>query len=398
MGGGDKNQMVSCIVAKESILLILIHSLKRLCSSQQCLINFSKKCVLSEFFLEGRTVGGKMGGGDKNQMVSCIVAKESILLFLIHLLIRLRSSWQYLINFLEKCGLSEFFLEGRTVGGKMGGFDKNQMVSCIVAKESILLILIHSLKRLCSSQQCLINFSKKCGISEFFLEGRTVGGKMGGGDKNQMVSCIVAKESILLFLIHLLIRLRSSWQYLINFSEKCGLSEFFLEGRTVGGKMGGGDKNQMVSCIVAKESILLILIHSLKRLCSSQQCLINFSKKCGISEFFLEGRTVGGKMGGGDKKQVVSCIVAQESILVFLIHSRISLCSSWQYLTNFSEKCGLSEFFLEGRTVEGKMGGGDKNQMVSCIVAKESILLFLIHLLIRLRSSWQYLINFSKKW
>ena len=125
---------------------------------------------------------------------------------------------------------------------------------------------------------------------------------MGGGDKKQVVSCIVAQESILVFLIHSLIRLCSSWQYLINFSKKCGLSEFFLEGRTVGGKMGGGDKNQMVSCIVAKESILLILIHSLIRLCSSQQYLINFSKKCGLSEFVLEGRTVGGKMGGGDIK------------------------------------------------------------------------------------------------
>ena len=132
---------------------------------------------------------------------------------------------------------------------KIGGGDKSQMVSCIVAKESILLILIHSLIRLCSSQQYLINFSKKCGLSEFFLEGRTVGGKMGGGDKNQMVSCIVAKESILLFLIHLLIRLRSSWQYLINFSKKCGLCEFVLEGRTVGGKMGGGYRKQVVSCI-----------------------------------------------------------------------------------------------------------------------------------------------------
>ena len=122
--------------------------------------------------------------------------------------------------------------------GKMGGGDKNQMVSCIVAKESILLILIHSLIRLWSFQQYLINFSKKCALSEFFPEGRTVGGKMGGGDKNQMVSCIVAKESILLFLIHLLIRLRSSWQYLINFSKKCGLCEFVLEGRTVGGQNG----------------------------------------------------------------------------------------------------------------------------------------------------------------
>ena len=339
MGGGDKNQMVSCIVAKESILLILIHSLIRLCSSQQYLINFSKKCGLSEFFLEGRTVGGKMGGGYRKQVVSCIVAQESILVFLIHSLIRLCSSWQYLINFSKKCGLSEFFLEGRTVGGKMGGGDKNQMVSCIVAKESILLFLIHSLIRLRSSWQYLINFSKKCGLSEFFLEGRTVGGKMGGGDKKQVVSCIVAQESILVFLIHSRIRLCSSWQYLINFSKKCGLSEFFLEGRTVGGKMGGGDKNQMVSCIVAKESILLILIHSLIRLCSSQQYLINFSKKCGLSEFFLEGRTVGGKMGGGYRKQVVSCIVAQESILVFLIHSLIRLCSSWQYLINFSKKC-----------------------------------------------------------
>ena len=58
---------------------------------------------------------------------------------------------------------------------------------------------------------------------------------------------------------------------------------------------------------------------------------------------------------------MVSCIVAQESILVFLIHSLIRLCSSWLYLINFSKKCGLSEFFLEGRTVGGKMGGGDKN-------------------------------------
>ena len=156
--------------------------------------------------------------------------------------------------------------------------------------------------------------------------------------------------------------------------------------------MGGGDKNQVVSCIVANESILLIRIQI--RLRSSQQYLI---KKCGLNEFFLEGRTVGGKMGGGDKKQVVSCIVAQESILVLLIHSLIRLCSSWQNLTNFSKKCGLSEFFLGGRTVGGKMGGGDKNQMVSCIVEKESILLFLIHSLIRLCSSWQYLINFSKK-
>ena len=162
---------------------------------------------------------------------------------------------------------------------------------------------------------------------------------MGGGDKKQVVSCIVAQESILVFLIHSRIRLCSSWQYLTNFSKKCGLSEFFLGGRTVGGKIGGGDKSQMVSCIVAKESILLILIHSLIRLRSSQQYLINFSKKCGLCEFVLEGRTVGGKMGGGYRKQVVSCIVAQESILVFLIHSVIRLCSSWQYLINFSKKC-----------------------------------------------------------
>ena len=162
---------------------------------------------------------------------------------------------------------------------------------------------------------------------------------MGGGDKKQVVSCIVAQESILVFLIHSRIRLCSSWQYLTNFSKKCGLSEFFLGGRTVGGKIGGGDKSQMVSCIVAKESILLILIHSLIRLCSSWQYLINFSKKCGLCEFVLEGRTVGGKMGGGYRKQVVSCIVAQESILVFLIHSLIRLCSSWQYLINFSKKC-----------------------------------------------------------
>ena len=213
------------------------------------------------------------------------------------------------------------------------------MVSCIVAKESILLFLIHLLIRLRSSWQYLINFSKKCGLCEFVLEGRTVGGKMGGGDKKQVVSCIVAQESILVFLIHSRIRLCSSWQYLTNFSKKCGLSEFFLGGRTVGGKIGGGDKSQMVSCIVAKESILLILIHSLIRLCSSWQYLINFSKKCGLSEFFLGGRTVGGKMGGGYRKQVVSCIVAQESILVFLIHSVIRLCSSWQYLINFSKKC-----------------------------------------------------------
>ena len=221
-----------------------------------------------------------MGGGDKNQMVSCIVAKESILLFLIHLLIRLRSSWQYLINFSKKCGFCEFVLEGRTVGGKMRGGYRKQVVSCIVAQESILVFLINSLIRLCSSWQYLTNFSKKCGLSEFFLEGRTVGGKMGGGDKNQMVSCIVAKESILLFLIHLLIRLRSSWQYLINFSKKCGFCEFVLEGRTVGGKMRGGYRKQVVSCIVAQESILVFLIHSLIRLCSSQQYLINFSKKC----------------------------------------------------------------------------------------------------------------------
>ena len=150
---------------------------------------------------------------------------------------------------------------------------------------------------------------------------------------------LLLKESILVFLIHSRIRLCSSWQYLTNFSKKCGLSEFFLGGRTVGGKMGGGDKNQMVSCIVAKESILLILIHSLIRLCTAQLYLINFSKKCGLCEFVLEGRTVGGKMGGGYGKQVVSCIVAEESILVFLIHSLIRLCSSWQYLINFSKKC-----------------------------------------------------------
>ena len=221
----------------------------------------------------------------------------------------------------------------------MGGGDKNQMVSCIVAKESILLFLIHLLIRLRSSWQYLINFSQKCGFCEFVLEGRTVGGKMGGGYRKQVVSCIVAQESILVLLIHSRIRLCSSWQYLTNFSKKCGLSEFFLGDRTVGGKMGGADKNQMVSCIVAKESILLILIHSLIRLCSSQQYLIYFSNKCGLSEFFLEGRTVGGKMGGGYGKQVVSCIVAQESILVFLIHSLIRLCSSWQYLINFSKKC-----------------------------------------------------------
>ena len=152
---------------------------------------------------------------------------------------RLCSSQQYLTNFSEKCGLSEFFLGGRTVGGKIGGGYKSQMVSCNVAKESILLILIHSLIRLCSSQQYLINFSKKCELREFFLEGRTVGGKMGGGDKNQMVSCIVAKESILLFLIHLLIRVRSSWQYLINFSKKCGYSaNLFSKVGLFGGKMG----------------------------------------------------------------------------------------------------------------------------------------------------------------
>ena len=161
--------------------------------------------------------------------------------------------------------------------------------------------------------------------------------------------------------------------------------------------MGGGYRKQVVSCIAAQESILVFLIHSLIRLCSSQQYLMNFSKKCGLSEFFLEGRTVGGKIGGGDRNQVVSCIVAQESILVFLIHSLIRLYSSWQYLNNFSNKCLLSEFFLEGRTVGGKMGGGYRKQAVSCIVAKESILVFLIHLLIRLRSSWQYLINFSKR-
>ena len=148
------------------------------------------------------------------------------------------------------------------------------------------------------------------------------------------------------------------------------LSEFFLEGRTVGGKMGGGDKNQMVSCIVANESILLFLIHLLIRLRSSWSCLINFSKKCGLCEFVLEGRTVGGKMGGGYRKQVVSCIVAQESILVFLIHSFIRLCSSWQYLINFSKKCGLSEFFLEGRTVGGKMGGGYRNRWYPALLLK----------------------------
>ena len=162
---------------------------------------------------------------------------------------------------------------------------------------------------------------------------------MGGGYRKQVVSSIVAQESILVFLIHSLIRLCSSWQYLINFSKKCGLCEFVLEGRTVGGKMGGGDKKQVVSCIVAKESILLILIHSLIRLRSFWQYLINFSKKCGLCEFVLEGRTVVGKMGGGDKKQVVSCIVAQESTLVFLIHSLIKLCSSQLYLINFSKKC-----------------------------------------------------------
>ena len=137
--------------------------------------------------------------------------------------------------------------------------------------------------------------------------------------------------------------------------------------------MGGGYRKQVASCIVAQESILVFLIHSLIRLCSSQQYLINFSKRCGLSEFFLEGRTVGGKMGGGDISQMVSWIVAKESILLFLIHLLITLCSSQQYLMYFSKKCGLSEFFLEGRTVGGKMGGADKNQMVSCIVAKESV-------------------------
>ena len=179
---------------------------------------------------------------------------------------------------------------------------------------------------------------------------------MGGGDKNQMASCIVAKESILLFLIHLLIRLRSSWQYLINFSKKCGFCEFVLEGRTVGGKMGGGYRKQVESCIVAQESILVFLIHSRIRWCSSWQYLTNFSKKCGLSEFFLGGRTVGGKMGGGDKNQMVSCIVAKESILLILIHSLIRLCSSQQYLIYFSNKCGLSEFCSRRQDCWGQNG------------------------------------------
>ena len=193
-------------------------------------------------------------------MVSCIVAKESILLFLIHLLIRLRSSWQYLINFSKKCGLCEFVLEGRTVG-------EGRMVS--VGKRGF---------------YC---FSKLWWwLCEFVLESRMV-------ILHQKVGvAFVVQESILVFLIHSRIRLCSSWQYLTNFSKKCGLSEFFLGGRTVGGKIGGGYKSQMVSCNVAKESILLILIHSLIRLCSSQQYLINFSKKCGLCEFVLEGRTV----------------------------------------------------------------------------------------------------------
>ena len=271
-------------------------------------------------------------------------------------------------------------------------FEK-QVVSCnhCAHQSCVLLSSFSFIRFFIRKMRDSTNFFSKVGRNTIF------GGKMGGGDKKQVVSCIVAQELILVLLIHSLIRLCFSWQYLNNFSKKCGLSEFFLGGRTVGGKMGGGDKNQMVSCIVANESILLILIHSLIRLRSSWQYLINFSKKCGLCEFVLEGRTVGGKMGGGDKKQVVSCIVAQVSILVFLIHSRIRLCSSWQNLTNFSKKCGLSEFFLGGRTVGGKMGGGDKNQMVSCIVEKESILLILIHSLIKLCSSQLYLINFSKK-
>ena len=44
---------------------------------------------------------------------------------------------------------------------------------------------------------------------------------------------------------------------------------------------------------------------------------------------FLEGSTVGGQMDGGDRKLMVSCDVAHQSILVFLIYSLIRLCSSW---------------------------------------------------------------------
>ena len=161
--------------------------------------------------------------------------------------------------------------------------------------------------------------------------------------------------------------------------------------------MGGGDKNQMVSCIVAKESILLILIHSLIRLCSSQQYLIYFRTNADSANSFSKVGRLGAKWVVAIKSRWYPALFLRESILAFLIHSRIRLCSSWQYLTNFSKKCGLSEFFLEGRTVGGKMGGGYGKQVVSCIVAEESILVFLIHSLIRLCSSWQYLINFSKK-
>ena len=35
--------------------------------------------------------------------------------------------------------------------------------------------------------------------------------------------------------------------------------------------------------------------------------------------------SLGGKMGGGDKKYWVSCIVSQESILLFLVHSLIKI-------------------------------------------------------------------------
>ena len=109
--------------------------------------------------------------------------------------------------------------------------------------------------------------------------------------------------------------------------------------------MGGGYGKQAVSCIVAKESIFVFLIHSLIRLCSSWQYLLNFSKKCRLCEFVLEGRTVGGKMGGGYRKQVVSCIAAQESILVFLIHSLIRLCYSWLILLIFRKNADSANSF-----------------------------------------------------
>ena len=94
--------------------------------------------------------------------------------------------------------------------------------------------------------------------------------------------------------------------------------------------MGGGDKKQVVSCIVASILLLLIRLSSI---------LLIFRKNAD----FLEGRTVGGKMGGGDKKQF------------FLIQR-------W------------------GQDGWGKMGGGDRlhccKRVEDCVLLSSILLIF----------------------